>query len=89
MIETICELVFPTTNHLQVIAIAIHVTAFVSICLFQMIHESSLMQLEGHHHQIEYLVADCNAIISMCLGGMINIWDPYTGEKLAQIDRTR
>ena len=47
------------------------------------------MQLEGHHHQIEYLVADCNAIISMCLGGMINIWDPYTGEKLAQIDRTR
>ena len=62
---------------------------YLVLCLFQMIHESSLMQLEGHHHQIEYLVADCNAIISMCLGGMINIWDPYTGEKLAQIDRTR
>jgi len=53
----------------------------------QMIQESSLMQLEGHYHEVEYLVADCNTIVSMCLGGHINVWDTYTGQKTAEIDR--
>ena len=56
---------------------------------FQMVREVSLITLEGHRHEIEYLVADCNLVISMCLGGAINIWDSYTGDKIAEMDRTR
>jgi len=55
----------------------------------QMVQESSLIQAEGHRHEIEYLVTDCNTIISMCLDGIICIWDSYSGEKLAHIDRAR
>ena len=58
-----------------------------SFSFSQMIQESSLMQLEGHYHEVEYLVADCNTIVSMCLGGHINVWDTYTGQKTAEIDR--
>ena len=54
-----------------------------------MVQEATLISLEGHRHEIEYLVTDCNTVISMCLGGIIGIWDSYTGEKIAQIDRIR
>ena len=54
-----------------------------------MVREVSLITLEGHRHEIEYLVADCSFVISMCLGGEINIWDFYSGDKIAEMDRAR
>lgn len=54
-----------------------------------MVREVSLITLEGHRHEIEYLVADCSLVISMCLGGAINIWDFYSGDKIAEMDRAR
>ena len=54
-----------------------------------MVREVSLISVEGHRHEIEYLVTDCNLVISMCLGGAINIWDSYSGDKIAEMDRTR
>ena len=43
-----------------------------------MVREVSLTSMKGHRHEIEYLVTDCNLVISMCLGGTINIWDYYS-----------
>ena len=57
--------------------------------IIQMVREVSLITLEGHRHEIEYLVADCSLVISMCLGGAINIWDFYSGDKIAEMDRAR
>ena len=54
-----------------------------------MVREASLIALEGHRHEIEYLVTDCTHVISMCLGGSINVWDSYSGDKIIEMDRTR
>ena len=70
-------------------------SSLLSLCLIflliiiQMVREVSLTSMKGHRHEIEYLVTDCNLVISMCLGGTINIWDYYSGENISEMNRAR
>ena len=56
---------------------------------FQVVQESVPINLDGHNHEIESIVTDGigNLVVSLCLDGRINIWDSYTGENLARIER--
>ena len=53
----------------------------------QIVRESVPIELDGHKHQIECLSCDGNIIVSICLGGSINVWDSYTGEQISETSR--
>jgi hypothetical protein len=55
----------------------------------QVVQESVPIQLDGHKHEVECLSCDGNIVVSLCLGGTISTWDSYTGEKVAEMDRSR
>ena len=53
----------------------------------QIVRESVPIELDGHKHQVECLSCDGNIIVSLCLGGSLNVWDSYTGEQISETSR--
>ena len=53
----------------------------------QIVRESVPIELDGHKHEVECLGNDGNIVISLCLGGALNVWDSYTGEQISEASR--
>lgn len=54
-----------------------------------MVLEALPITIDGHAHLIECVSSDNNVIVSTCLGGFVKVWDAYTGELVADIERKR
>ncbi|XP_065216116.1 sterol regulatory element-binding protein cleavage-activating protein [Planococcus citri] len=55
----------------------------------QVVLEALPITIEGHAHLIECVSSDNNVIVSTCLGGFVKVWDAFTGELVADIERKR
>lgn len=53
----------------------------------QIIGDALPLVLAGHPHDVECMCTDGQVLVSSCLAGVIRVWDPSTGECLANINR--
>ncbi|XP_045623274.1 sterol regulatory element-binding protein cleavage-activating protein [Procambarus clarkii] len=53
----------------------------------QIIGDALPLVLTGHPHDVECMCSDGVLLVSSCLAGIIRVWDPSTGECVANINR--
>ncbi|XP_063610066.1 sterol regulatory element-binding protein cleavage-activating protein-like isoform X2 [Penaeus indicus] len=53
----------------------------------QIIGDALPLVLAGHPHDVECMCTDGTLLVSSCLAGIIRVWDPSTGECVANINR--
>ena len=55
----------------------------------QVVFEAVPLVLDGHSQDVECVANDGNIISSVCLGGVLKVWNATSGDNIVTIDRKK